>query len=260
MKFAAIFFALLTAPLFAQTTIPITLDHNRVIIDVRFPLPDGTTTRVRAWVDNGNPDMWITERLARKLGLQLSGAVKEAKEARVQSSQVPAEIRIGDLAIHPMYLKEVKALLDRKAIGPGLGAEINIPSTVLRNYDVSVDYLNREFTIGPPGSVHFTGARIPAQLNPQNGLVQISSDIAGIKNNLALDFGATYSFLFEDALSQLMKGHPQWTHMIGAVGTANMWGSEEEVSAQLVRVPELKYASVTLAQVGMESVPKEFMD
>ena len=260
MKFAAIFLALLAAPLFAQTTVPITLDHNRIIIDVRLPLPDGTTTRVRAWVDNGNPDMWITERLARKLGLQLSGDVKEAKEARVQSSQVPTEIRIGDLAIHPTYLKESKALLDRNAIAPGLSAEINIPSTVLRNYDVSVDYLNREFTVGLPGTIHFAGTRIPAKLNGENGLVQISSDLAGTKNNLALDFGAAYSFLSADALSQLMKAHPQWPHMIGAIGAANMWGREEEVGAQLVRAPELKYGTVTLTQVGMESFPKEFID
>src|SRR5215470_20285667 len=52
----------------AQTsvTVPVTLDHNRIIIDVRVPMPDGSTTRVRTWVDNGNPEMWITERMAKK--------------------------------------------------------------------------------------------------------------------------------------------------------------------------------------------------
>jgi len=64
---------ILTAALAAQTpkpvTVPITLDHNRTIIDVYLPLPDGQTKRVRAWVDNGNPEMTITQGLATKLGL-----------------------------------------------------------------------------------------------------------------------------------------------------------------------------------------------
>src|ERR1700740_3670314 len=49
-------------------TVPITLDHNRTIIDVYLTLPDGKTKRVCAWVDNGNPDLWITEALATKIG------------------------------------------------------------------------------------------------------------------------------------------------------------------------------------------------
>jgi len=38
-------------------TVPITLDHNRTIIDVYLNLPDGKTRRVRAWVDNGNTEL-----------------------------------------------------------------------------------------------------------------------------------------------------------------------------------------------------------
>src|SRR6516225_6670313 len=53
-------------------TVPITLDHNRTIIDVYLTLPDGKNKRVRAWVDNGNPELTITQALAQKLGLQLS--------------------------------------------------------------------------------------------------------------------------------------------------------------------------------------------
>ena len=47
-----------------SVTVPITLDHNRVVIDVSFPLPDGSTQRVHAWVDNGNPDLYMSQRLA----------------------------------------------------------------------------------------------------------------------------------------------------------------------------------------------------
>src|SRR5258708_13277837 len=40
-----------------SVTVPITLDHNRIVIDVYLPLPDGSTRRVRGWADNGNPDL-----------------------------------------------------------------------------------------------------------------------------------------------------------------------------------------------------------
>ncbi len=69
MRYSAsvIAFYLLVSAAFAQNspkletesksaTVPITLDHNRVVIDVYLPLPDGSTKRVRGWVDNGNPD------------------------------------------------------------------------------------------------------------------------------------------------------------------------------------------------------------
>ena len=46
-------------------TVPITLDHNRIVIDVYLPLPDGTRKRVRAWVETGNGhDDEPTHRLA----------------------------------------------------------------------------------------------------------------------------------------------------------------------------------------------------
>ncbi|MGB8832843.1 MAG: hypothetical protein WCC95_11875, partial [Candidatus Sulfotelmatobacter sp.] len=34
-----------------SVTVPITLDHDRIVIDVYLPLPDGSTKRVRGWVD-----------------------------------------------------------------------------------------------------------------------------------------------------------------------------------------------------------------
>ena len=54
-----------------SVTVPITLDHNRVIIDVYLPLPDGSTKRVRGWVDNGDTDLILSERLAKMIGLTL---------------------------------------------------------------------------------------------------------------------------------------------------------------------------------------------
>jgi len=49
-------------------TVPITLDHNRIVIDVYLPLSDGTSKRVRAWVDTGNSDMMMSQRIASLFG------------------------------------------------------------------------------------------------------------------------------------------------------------------------------------------------
>ncbi len=55
-----------------SVTVPATIDHNRVVIDVDLPLPNGATERVRAWVDNGNPDLYLSRRLATLLGLTVT--------------------------------------------------------------------------------------------------------------------------------------------------------------------------------------------
>ena len=47
-----------------SVTVPVTLDHNRVVIDVYLPLADGSTKRVRGWVDTGNSDLWMSRRVA----------------------------------------------------------------------------------------------------------------------------------------------------------------------------------------------------
>jgi hypothetical protein len=86
---ALVFLLLTTAVAQKSVTVPVTLDHNRVVIDVDLPLPDGTTQRVRAWVDNGNPDMYLSRRVATVLGLNVTCGEKEC------SAPPPHEIMIG---------------------------------------------------------------------------------------------------------------------------------------------------------------------
>lgn len=244
----------------AAATVPITLDHNRTIIDVRFPLPDGSTKRVRAWVDNGNPDLWITEDLAKKLGLSFSGEAKEEMGLKVRLVHPPKELRIGGFSVSTAGVPQAYALVDRESIAPGSSAEINLPASVLRHYDVLVDYPNREFTIGPPGSIPFKGDAAKALVNDQNGLLQVSANVAGENSNLALDVGASFSFLADTVVSQLHKTHPDWPYMVGAVGPANMWGSPQEPGMPLLRVPTLQYGGVTFTGAGFGGLSKDAMD
>ena len=109
-------------------TVPITVDHNRIIVDVYLPLADGTQKRVRGWFDNGNPDLWIDERVAQLLGLEYTSEPKDSdlSGAKVRIATVPKQIIVGGLPLTFSGIKETKVVL-ADSVGAGLSAEINLP-------------------------------------------------------------------------------------------------------------------------------------
>jgi hypothetical protein len=238
-------------------TVPITIDHNRIVIDVALPLPDGTAQPVRAWVDNGDPDLAMSRHLAMQLGL------KVACDDKACSAPPPPELTIGDMKIPLTSVKEVqiplKPVAAASVMAPGMSAEINIPSPVLRNYDVLVDFPAHKLTIAPPGGIKFQGISGKVEVNSENGLIQIPSQIEGKKYNLALDLGASISFLAEELFNKLSTAHPDWPHMTGAVGPANMWGLDEEPHWKLMRLERLQYGPLHLADVPFVDFPKDRM-
>jgi len=237
-------------------TVPVTLDHNRTIIDVRLPLSDGKTKRVRAWVDTGNPELWITADLAKKLGLELSGNARPTLYGQERPATVPAELQIGGMTVSLAGVKEAHAVLDRESIAPGCSAEINLPSTVLRGYDVVFDYPNREFTIGPPGTVSFQGSAVKVAVTPA-GLVQVPSKIGGPSYSAMLDTGASISLLSSELVNRWHKTQPAWAFMKGAVGSANMWGLDEEPQWELLRLPDIAIGGATLRGVAIAAFPQD---
>jgi len=254
------FILMLAASLAAQTapkyvTVPVTLDHNRTIIDVRLTLPDGKTTRVRAWVDTGNPELWITAALAKKLGLTLSGDARPTLYGQEQTAMAPAELLVGEMKVALTGVKDAHAILDRESIAPGCSAEINLPSTVLRGYDVIFDYPNRQFTLGMPGSLKFEGIPAKTAVTPA-GLIQVSSRVGGRGYNVMLDTGASISLLSNDLVTLWHRAQPRWAFMRGAVGAANMWGLEDEASWELLRIPSLQFGGTTLQDVAVAGFPE----
>ena len=243
----------------ASATVPITLDHNRVIIDVYLLLPDGNRKRVRAWVDNGNPDLSISEHAVKLMGLAIKEETEAAPGSKARTAPPPRAITIGGMSIPLSALKEARIEGD-EAIGRGLSAEINLPSALLRHYDVLINYPDREFTIAQPGALHFKGVQTKALVNAENGLVQIPSKIEGKSYNLALDAGASVSFLSPGLIETLLHSQPAWPHMTGAVGIANMWGMNEEPGWQLLRLPRLQYGPLFLTDVVFASFDQKTMD
>lgn len=247
-----------TAPQIA--TVPVTLDHNRIIIDVYLPLPDGGQKRVRGWVDNGNADLWLSERVGKLMAVQPIAAAKESETlgAKVRTIAAPKEVMVGGMKIAFTGVKEAK-MITADSIAPGSSAEINLPATVLRNYDVVMDYVDRELTLAAPGQAKFTGKSAKVFVNPPNGLVQVPATIAGKPYQLALDLGSCFSMLASDPFQQLAKENPKWPRNTGAVGTESFWGMEREAKTQALRIPMIEYGPVKLPGIGVEELPQDFM-
>ncbi len=249
---ACVAFAQTTTP--NSATVPITLDHNRIIIDVYFPMPDGSKTRVRGWVDPGDTKMTITEALARKLGLAISAGKPDER-----TLQVPRELLVGNMKINLTMIEAATALTE-ESIAPGTSAAIKLPATVLRNYDVIIDYLDREFTLASPGSLHFEGTPVKASIGPQTGLIQFQCKLAEQTHTVSFDPGTSVSWMSGDLISKWHKQYPHWPFMIGAVGPANLWGFSEEPTWPVLRVPQIQCGNVNLSNGVAVAFSKEALD
>ena len=268
MRFrAALAVFILTTALLAQNaptsepkfvTVPITLDQNRVVIDVDLPLPDGSIERVRGWVDNGNPALYMSQRIAGLMGLGVS-CDGQICSGTPKSPGVSLEIVIGGMKIVLPPIREIKVPAGRPALAPGMSAEINIPSSVLRNYDVLFNFPDRKFTIGLPGSLQFNGVKSKMLVNASNGLIQLPSRIDNKNYDLGLDVGSSTSFISEELFEKLSNAHPNWPHMTGAVGPFNTGEAIDEPKWKLMRVDRVQYGPLFLTDVAVVDLPKDRM-
>jgi hypothetical protein len=241
-----------------SVTVPATIDHNRVIIEADLRLADGTSQRVHVWVDNGDPELNLSRRLAMLLGLAVSC------DDHGCSSSPPAGISVGGLDISFAGVKQttipLKPVSTASVLASGMNAEINLPSSVLRHYDVLVDFPGHKFSIGPQGTIHFRGESARVQVNSENGLIQVPSQIENKKYNLALDLGSSISFLSDELFDKLAAAHSDWPHMMGAVGAANTWGMDDEPKWKVMRVDHVHYGPLFLTNLAVVDFPKERME
>jgi hypothetical protein len=234
-----------------------TLDHGRVIIDVDLPLADGSSKRVRGWVDTGDSEVWMSRQAASLLGLSV------ACDNDGCSAPAPAAVMIGEMKIALSAVKRIEIPLRAASAAAvmvaGTSAEIKIPSSVLRNYDVLINFPDREFSIGAPGSLKFRGVKSKMIVDGSTGFIQIPSKIENKNYNLGLDVGSSISFLSEELFNKLALGHPDWPRMTGAVGPANMGeAGDDETNWKLMRVDRVQYGPLYLTDVAVAAFPKSF--
>jgi hypothetical protein len=240
-------------------TVPVTVDHNRVVIDVDVPTPKGKTERVHAWIDNGNADFEMSQELAALLGATV------VCNGQICSATPPSEIAVGGMTI-PLgglsgaVIKVARVPPAHTPIAPGLHVEMNIPSTLLRHYDILIDFPSHELTIAQPGTIHFRGSSSKVLVNAENGLIQIPSQIENKKYNFGLDLGSSISFLNHELFDKFSAAHSDWPRMTGAIGPANMWGLDGEPSWKLMRLDRLQFGPLFLTNVAVAEFPKDRQD
>jgi hypothetical protein len=69
------------------------------------------------------------------------------------------------------------------------------------------------------------------------------------------DTGAAYTGVSKKLMDRWINEHPAWPHSMGAVGAANMVGKDYDSANELLRIPEVRWGSFVLRNVGMVSRP-----
>jgi hypothetical protein len=239
-----------------SATVPITLDHDRIIIDVYIPLSDGSTKRVRGLVDPADPRVEVSKRVAGLMNLTVN-CEGQTCTGRSAAPNASLDVVVGGLRISLPSAKDVTVIATGDSIFPGTSAEIKIPSTALRSYDVLIDYPDREFTIALPGTIGFKGVKSKMELNAKSAFIRIPSRIENKNYDLALDLGSSISFLSGKLFDRISAAHPQWPHMTGAVGPANLGAADDdEAKWQLMRLDRLQYGPLYLTDVAVARLPE----
>ena len=238
-------------------TVPIMLDHNRMLVKAEIQKTDGSWRETLLWVDTGNPDFFISESLAIDLGIDLSEAPNKLKNGKLEVAN-PTNIRMGGMTLNFSGVT-TRVVFTPTWLFTVMHVEANLPSTVLKNYQVVFDYPGQELTLAAPGTPGHSGLSVPALIHPITGIVQMHAVINGDSLSFALDNGASYSFSSELVVNRILDRQPDCLKTIGAVGCANIWGWwPDEDSWNIIRVPEITVGSVTLIDIGLVGLPESF--
>lgn len=240
-----------------SVTVPVTFDHNRMLVEAEIQRKDGRWRKAILWVDTGNPNFYLSESLARDLGIDFSTAGKTANENVNPEVPPPSGVRIGGMRLNFEGVKS-KVMFQPYWLFSTIDNDANLPSTVLKKYRIIFDYPKRQLTIAEPGSLQPRGVRCSAGINPHTGIVQMDAVIDGEKFSFALDNGASYSFVSIEVLERFSKRHTDWPRITGTLGCANMWGwwPPDEQMLPVMRLPEIFWGQTRLTEVGIVGVPK----
>lgn len=147
-------------------TVPFTLDHNRMLVDAEIQRADGTWRGARLWVDTGNPDFFLSDTLARDLGIDLSAAgAGDGSPFREMEVPTPTGLRLNGM---PLDLTGVttKVVFGPRWLFDTMHNDANLPSSVMKKYQVLFDYPGLRLTLAQPGRLQPRGVRSAAGIQP----------------------------------------------------------------------------------------------
>lgn len=234
-------------------TVPIDLRDNRIFVALTCFGPNGSRRQARFQVDSGGGSVILSESLRSDLALRSIGSPVHEEGETFQPVTSP-EIRIGEMSLDLSRVSTVVRVGSKGEFSPGSGAEGFVPARVLRNYEVVFDYPARQFTMAQPGTLKPRGIPVPSPVAAGSGFPRIELTVDGEKYGFLLDTGAAYTMISETLIGKWQAAHPDWPHCAGAVGAANMAGASDS-KAEMLRLPEMRWASFELPRVGVVSRP-----
>lgn len=225
------------------TTVPFTLDSQRILVEIAFEAPDGGKRTALAWFNMGMAQPVLSKALYREL--------------QIGSGQ-PLKIQFGDRAIEVasqtvvngdggMGVPEFSHLFAPRPV------EVMLPASVLQQFVVTLDYGHQQMTLAKPGERRIDGIAVPASINPKTGIVSVEATIAGNSYPIVIDAGSGYSWMRGDTARDWLAHHPEWQRSDGAVGqaNANMVDFDFEKKGILLRIPEMRLGAVRLQNAGI---------
>ncbi len=241
----------------SQSTVPMTFDHNRMIVEGKIQKKDGSWRTVRIWVDSGNPTFFISAPLAHDLGYDLTANESDPQGPKNIPVEAPKQFKIGNFVIDTTGVPAV-VMYGPFWMFSTFNFDINLPSTILQKYHIVCDYPDKKFTIAKPGSVTPRGTPVSMSVKPETGIIQIDAVIDGEAFSFALDAGSSYSFMSEERVAELIKKHADWQNVTGTLSYANMWGwwRPEEDKIPVIRIPSLEWGGVKIDGAGITGIAK----
>ena len=227
-------------------TISFIFDDNRIFAEVEFARPDGTPRKAIAFVDIGTPQLVLEQSLGKELGIE------NAKQA---------VLHIGDLEID-VPASDVQMDTGLGVTGPDgkrtLKVEAVLPGSVMKNYQVVLDYAKHSLTMAKPDTIKPTGDAVLCRINAKTGLVSVTAKIDGHDYALAIDCGSAYSWVRHDIAAQWIAEHGNWKRGVGAIGEANMQVQPDgaEARAVIMRLPQIRLGPLLLQQVGVLGIER----
>ncbi len=238
-----------------SVAVPFKLDHNRMLVDAELQRRDGSWRKVRLWVDSGSTEFFISETVARDLGIDLSAAEDSTFKSANLDIEALSGVRIGGKNLDPEGVK-TRVKFQPYWLFSTMQNDGNLPASLLKKYHVVFDYPGKKLIIADQGENRPKGKVSPATINPQTGIIQMDAIIDGKSYSFALDMGASYSCISVGKLTGLLAVHPDWPNITGTLGCANIWGwwPLNEQLFPVVRIPEILWGNVKLQNIGIAGV------
>lgn len=230
----------------AGAVLPMTVRNNHVFVELRVQHA-GKREDALTLLDTGGGTYVIGRDISDRLGLREKGkAVGDLlllqKAPEVFAGRIPVPIDTAATPVskhaHPVFF--------------AMGAQADLPVALLRRHAVTFKYATKRFVIDGPA---ISGETVPVGIDARSGFPRIDVEIANESFGFLLDTGASFSMLSQEVIDRLRERKPNWKHVRGSYGPANMAGWEIESTGTMLRIQQARIGAFHLPMLDVVSRP-----